>query len=94
MAEVAPSVARVDETLCIGCTKCAKRCPTDAIVGAAKQIHGVIQDACTGCGACVATCPAGGISLQPIPVTLQSWYWPKPGEADAKPSVGNGVLTQ
>ncbi len=94
MADTGPMVAHVDETVCIGCTKCARKCPTDAIVGAAKQIHGVVQDACTGCGACVETCPAHGIALQAIPVTLQSWYWPKPGDAGAKPPAGNGVLTQ
>ncbi|WP_337997399.1 RnfABCDGE type electron transport complex subunit B [Oleispirillum naphthae] len=92
-AETGPMVARIDETVCIGCTKCSRKCPTDAVIGAAKQIHGVIADACTGCGACVAACPAGGIRLEPIPVTLQSWYWPKPGTGKT-PRSGNGVLTQ
>lgn len=93
VADKAPEVARIDESVCIGCTKCARKCPTDAIVGAAKQIHGVISEACTGCGTCVETCPADGIHLEPVPVTLQSWYWPKPGDDAAAPS-GNGVLMQ
>lgn len=80
VADAAPRAAHVDESLCIGCTRCARKCPTDAIVGAAKQAHTVIADVCSGCGACVAACPVAGISLRPLPVTLQSWYWPKPDD--------------
>ncbi|SBW07082.1 putative iron-sulfur protein [uncultured Alphaproteobacteria bacterium] len=80
VADAAPRAAHVDESLCIGCTRCARKCPTDAIVGAAKQAHTVIADVCSGCGACVAACPVEGISLRPLPVTLQSWYWPKPDD--------------
>ena len=64
-----------------GCTKCFKRCPTDAIVGAAKQIHTVIWDACTGCHACAQVCPTEAIILRSKPRTLKSWYWEKPGAA-------------
>jgi electron transport complex protein RnfB len=92
IADAGPQVAHVDEEVCIGCTKCARKCPTDAIVGAAKQVHTVVADACTGCGACVDTCPVGGVELQAVPVTLQSWYWPKPGETP--PAGGDGVLSQ
>ncbi len=92
MNETGPMMAHVDESVCIGCTKCSRKCPTDAILGAAKQVHSVIKDACTGCGACVETCPAEGIRLEPVPVTLQTWYWPKPGETPA--NSGSGVLTQ
>ena len=57
-------IAFVFEDLCIGCTKCIKRCPTDAIVGASKQIHGVVDDACTGCEACADVCPTGAITMR------------------------------
>jgi electron transport complex protein RnfB len=76
-----PVYATVNEDLCIGCCHCFKVCPTDAIVGAAKQIHGVLREACTGCGKCVEACPTECMQLQPIPVTLQSWYWAKPALA-------------
>jgi len=32
-------IARIVEVDCIGCTKCLKVCPVDAIVGAAWQIR-------------------------------------------------------
>ncbi len=78
-ADDTPLVAFIFEDHCTGCTKCFKRCPTDAIVGAAKQIHTVITDACTGCDACVQVCPTEAILLRPKPKTLRSWHWPKPG---------------
>ncbi len=73
-----PMIAEVQEHLCIGCTKCFKVCPTDAIMGAAKQIHTVFREACTACGKCVECCPTEATRLTPVPVTLQSWYWHKP----------------
>ncbi|MEM8571769.1 MAG: electron transport complex subunit RsxB [Pseudomonadota bacterium] len=76
-----PYVAFIFEDHCTGCTKCYKRCPTDAIVGAAKQIHTVIYDACIGCDACVEVCPTEAIMLRTKPRTLRSWHWPKPGDA-------------
>ncbi len=76
--ETVPSIAEVKEEICIGCTRCYKVCPTDAIMGAAKQIHVVFREACTACGKCVDVCPTEALTLRPVPVTLQSWYWHKP----------------
>lgn len=73
-----PTIAEVKEEICIGCTRCFKVCPTDAIMGAAQQIHVVFREACTACGKCVEVCPTESVTLQPIPVTLQSWHWNKP----------------
>ena len=73
-----PKVAQISEDICIGCCRCLKVCPTDAVVGAAKQIHGVIREACTGCGSCVERCPTEAVRMTPVPVTLQHWVWPKP----------------
>lgn len=71
-------LARVDESLCIGCVKCFRECPTDAIVGAPKQIHVVFAQACTGCGKCVEVCPTMCIEMFVPPTTLPEWRWPKP----------------
>jgi electron transport complex protein RnfB len=76
--DTVPQIAEVQEDLCIGCTKCYKVCPTDAILGAAKQIHAVFREACTACGKCVDVCPTEATRMIPVPVTLQSWYWSKP----------------
>jgi electron transport complex protein RnfB len=78
MDDQVPQVAFVNEQLCIGCTKCFKRCPTDALIGANRQIHVVIKDACTGCGKCVDICPTESIQMRDVPLTLENWYWPKP----------------
>ncbi|MBY0377553.1 MAG: RnfABCDGE type electron transport complex subunit B [Gammaproteobacteria bacterium] len=59
----APSVAVIDEALCIGCLKCIKACPVDAIVGSAKMMHTVLPDQCTGCELCLLPCPTDCISM-------------------------------
>ena len=79
--EKAPMIAHVHENLCVGCTKCFKRCPTDAIVGGPKQIHAVFADACTGCEKCYDVCPTECIEMREVKPTLQTWYWPEPAKA-------------
>ena len=78
VADDGPKLAYVKEEICIGCCRCLKVCPTDAMIGAAKQIHSVIREACTGCGKCVERCPTEAAQMQPLPATLQHWVWPKP----------------
>jgi electron transport complex protein RnfB len=56
-------VAQIDESVCIGCTKCLPPCPVDAILGARKQMHTVISELCTGCELCVAPCPVDCIRM-------------------------------
>ena len=73
-----PMVARVSEDTCTGCTRCFKVCPTDAIVGAPKQIHAVVADACIACEKCVNVCPTECLQMRPVEVTLRDWRWPKP----------------
>lgn len=76
--DVEPMVARVSEDTCTGCTRCFKVCPTDAIVGAPKQIHAVVADACIGCKKCVNVCPTECLQMYPIEVSLRDWRWSKP----------------
>ena len=57
------SVARIREDECIGCTKCIQACPTDAIFGAAKRMHSIIEAECNGCDLCVEPCPVDCIDL-------------------------------
>lgn len=63
---VEPSVAVIDESLCIGCTHCRSACPVDAIVGAHQLMHTVIESECTGCELCVAPCPVDCIRMVPL----------------------------
>lgn len=56
--------ARIDKEACIGCVKCIRACPIDAVVGVAKHMHEVITDLCSGCGLCVPVCPVDCITLE------------------------------
>jgi electron transport complex protein RnfB len=58
-----PLLAVIREAECIGCTKCIKVCPVDAIIGAAKSMHTIIADECTGCELCIPACPVDCIDL-------------------------------
>lgn len=60
-------IVRIVEVDCIGCTKCLKACPVDAIVGAAGQMHTVLIEQCTGCEQCLPPCPVDCIELVEAP---------------------------
>jgi len=77
-ADTVPMVAHILDKLCVGCTKCFKRCPTDAIMGANNMIHSVFADACIGCQLCFEVCPTECIEMRPLTATMQTWYWPLP----------------
>lgn len=72
------SVAVIDEATCIGCTLCIQACPVDAIIGASKQMHTVVDPLCTGCELCIAPCPVDCISMVPIAESLENWKWKYP----------------
>lgn len=57
-------IAIIDENTCIGCTLCIQACPVDAILGASKRMHSIIDAECTGCDLCVPACPVDCISMQ------------------------------
>jgi electron transport complex protein RnfB len=66
-------VAIIDEAWCIGCTLCIKACPTDAILGANKLMHTVIEPWCTGCELCIPVCPVDCIALENVTGTDTGW---------------------
>ena len=76
-------VAVIDENICIGCTLCIQACPVDAILGAAKHMHTVIEDECTGCKLCVAPCPVECIHMVEVKEDIGEWKWPFPHDPSA-----------
>ncbi len=79
-----PERAVIDESACIGCKKCIQVCPVDAILGASKQMHSVIQDECTGCELCVPVCPVDCIDMVPMPPLMDEEKIEKAQHAKAR----------
>ncbi len=48
---------------CIGCTKCAQKCPTDAIRYKPHQLHVIEPDKCIKCDACRQACPVDAVEI-------------------------------
>ena len=46
----------IDETICKGCSKCARNCPVSAISGKIKEPFVIDQEKCIKCGACLSNC--------------------------------------
>jgi len=75
-------VAFIREDECIGCTKCIQACPVDAILGAARHMHTVIESECTGCDLCVEPCPVDCIDMVPASNPVARWFTPAPERRD------------
>jgi NADH:ubiquinone oxidoreductase subunit F (NADH-binding)/Pyruvate/2-oxoacid:ferredoxin oxidoreductase delta subunit/(2Fe-2S) ferredoxin len=55
---------KIIEDKCIGCTACARKCPTEAIKGAKKAPHYIIEEKCIGCGACMEACRFDAVEVE------------------------------
>jgi NADH-quinone oxidoreductase subunit F len=54
----------IDKENCIGCTLCAKKCPSDAITGEVKKPYSIHQDKCTKCNLCYEVCKFNAVIVE------------------------------
>ncbi len=63
---------KIDNTLCMLCETCAKKCPMTAIFhrwpfeSDSSDERMIVLDKCIGCGICAANCPNNAIKLEKI----------------------------
>lgn len=55
---------RIEPETCIGCTRCARNCPVDAITGSARQPHVINPEICIRCGICAQVCPVNAVRVE------------------------------
>jgi NADH:ubiquinone oxidoreductase subunit F (NADH-binding)/(2Fe-2S) ferredoxin len=55
---------KIDPETCIGCTRCARNCPVDAIDGEPRKVHEIDPDICIRCGICAQVCPVNAVSVE------------------------------
>lgn len=79
--EAPRALAVIDEAECIGCALCLSACPVEAIIGAAKKMHTVVDACCTGCELCIPVCPVDCISLVAASGERTGWSAWSPGQA-------------
>ncbi len=49
---------------CIGCTRCAQRCPVGAILMRPYEKHSIDTAVCIRCGTCLSVCPVEAVRVQ------------------------------
>ena len=75
-------MAKIDETTCNGCGKCAKACPVNIIdmvaatptpeIPKRKKLAVVNTELCLGCGVCRRTCEFDALTIEKIPARVHT----------------------
>jgi NADH:ubiquinone oxidoreductase subunit F (NADH-binding)/(2Fe-2S) ferredoxin/Pyruvate/2-oxoacid:ferredoxin oxidoreductase delta subunit len=55
---------RVVDENCTGCQLCRLKCPAEAVEGAKKEVHHIIQENCIKCGTCFEGCKFDAIVVE------------------------------
>lgn len=63
----------LDSSLCVGCTTCVRRCPTQAIRVRDGKAH-ITEERCIDCGECIRTCPKGAKKSVSDPLAVMGGY--------------------
>ena len=76
---------KIDEDTCIGCSRCMKICPTEALrVRDGKAV--LIPDRCVDCGNCFKVCPRQALHARTLgfvhPVTKKQMDFESPMPSD------------
>jgi NADH:ubiquinone oxidoreductase subunit F (NADH-binding)/(2Fe-2S) ferredoxin/Pyruvate/2-oxoacid:ferredoxin oxidoreductase delta subunit len=54
----------IEVDACTGCSICAKKCPTNAIVGSKRMPYFVMDEQCIGCGICLEVCKFNAVFVK------------------------------
>ncbi len=54
----------ISQTLCTGCSLCAKKCPSNAIYGEKKKAYKIDQNKCIKCGICLDSCKFSAVIVE------------------------------
>jgi len=82
VAETKPKY-EIDQEKCIGCTKCARICPVEAISGEPKKPHVIDKEVCVACGQCADACPVSAIHVEGEGAAMDPEEKPEPEKAPA-----------
>ena len=63
----------LDSSLCVGCTTCVRRCPTQAIRVRDGVAH-ITEERCIDCGECIRACPKGAKKSVSDPLALMDGF--------------------